>query len=118
MATAFFLMYFDGRGMRIQLNPNTLIYTGTRTLAYPDLTTNSYAGYAQFDYELLKGLTLTAGGRYSRETRKFANTSYATDTAFNPIRLIYSSEGKKTYSSFDPKVGLQYKSADAWKADR
>ena len=100
--SGFFYFYED-----YQLNP--IINTGTRTLAYPDLTTNSYAGYAQFDYELLKGLTLTAGGRYSRETRKFANTSYATDTAFDPIRLIYSSEGKKTYSSFDPKVGLQYK---------
>ena len=89
-----------------QLNP--IINTGTRTLAYPSLTTNSYAAYGQLDYALTDTLSFTAGARYSHETRSFSNRSYRTDAQFDPTTLIYSSNAKKGYSSFDPKLGVRY----------
>lgn len=50
-------------------NPRRIFYAGTG-----DLRTTSFAGFGQADFEVIPGLTVTAGLRYSSDRKKGAET--------------------------------------------
>ncbi len=52
---------------------------GTNRYTDSALDTKSYAGYASFDFRLKDNLTLTAGGRWTEDTKDFDITAYYPD---------------------------------------
>lgn len=67
------------------------------------VVTNSYAAFAQGTYELSDVFSLTAGLRYTSETKKLTN---GFSQAFN---AIVNTAGERTWSSFTPRFGIEYK---------
>ena len=73
--------------------------------------TNAYAAYAQVDFVpgFLEQLTLTAGLRYSRETKEGSRTSFREGTGYT---IPPGSGGKKTFDAFTPMFSAMYKFSD------
>jgi len=71
------LYYFSEENQQITENA-VLSPMGTNRYTDSGLSTSSYAGYASFDFRLRDNLTLTAGGRWTQDTKNFDIT------AFNP----------------------------------
>jgi iron complex outermembrane receptor protein len=72
--------------------------------AVPKYTTNSYAAYGQASYPILPTVTLTVGGRYSKE--KVFDSEWQFITPLVP----YSSFAKSaSYSAFTPKAALEWR---------
>lgn len=86
-----------------------------------DVTTRSYALFAQGSYDLTETLALTVGLRYTRDKKETANTygAYALDPALlnggepadpmtsAPTAVIFA--GDADFDDFTPRVGLQYR---------
>jgi iron complex outermembrane receptor protein len=72
-------------------------------------TSNSYAGFAQIDYDVSDKLTITGGLRYSSDHKHFVYDSIeeVSDT------LLFHYDESKTFSSWSGKLGLQYKFSPA-----
>jgi iron complex outermembrane receptor protein len=66
-----------------------------------------YAGFAQFDFKILKNLTVTAGARYSH-----ASFSYTNDQGGPFNGGPTGSSGSGSESQTTPKFGLTYKPTD------
>jgi iron complex outermembrane receptor protein len=80
---------------------NYTFYTSNSVLVIAGATrTKAYAGFGQISYNLTDKLKLTAGGRYSDETRS-ANVS---------SRTVATSTfaGSASYHAFTPKFGIDY----------
>ena len=78
-----------------------------------DSTTRASALFGQLDYEVLDGLTVTAGARYSHE-KKGINHIGVQDlaTPYNPaIPLVYTQSqiASQTENSVTPRAGIEYK---------
>jgi iron complex outermembrane receptor protein len=71
------IYYFTEENQQITENA-VLSPMGTNRYTDSGLSTTSYAGYASFDFRLGDNLTLTAGGRWTEDTKDFDIT------AFNP----------------------------------
>ncbi|WP_150295102.1 TonB-dependent receptor [Sphingobium estronivorans] len=74
--------------------------------------TDAYAAYAQFDYVprmLSDAVTLTAGLRYSRETKKGDRTSFKQGTGFT---IPPGTMAEKTFDAFTPMVSIKYDFTD------
>lgn len=67
----------------------------------PEEKLNSYAGYAQFRYDLTDKLRATLGGRYTTDVK-----SYAEQASVAGFPLDHSD--KATFSSFTPRFVLDY----------
>jgi len=65
--------------------------------------TNSYAGFAQGTYEISDQFSLTAGMRYTSETKELRNG------VAQSFLTIVNSSGKKTWNAFTPRVGFEFK---------
>jgi iron complex outermembrane receptor protein len=78
--------------------------------------TNAYAGFGQADIELLSGLTLSAGIRYSKEKKGLdefesvdLTTPYDTSVPIGPlIPTTGLNRQTASWSSVDPRVSLSY----------
>lgn len=70
---------------------------------YGSQKADSVAVFGQADYEVLPGLTLTAGGRYSKEEKTFT-----TQPLFYPDSKTF----KGSFDDFSPKVAVNYKWSD------
>ncbi|MGX1692336.1 TonB-dependent receptor [Brevundimonas naejangsanensis] len=70
---------------------------------YTQQKADSWAVFGQADYEVLPGLTVTAGGRYSKEEKTFT-----TQPLFYPNAETFEA----TFDDFSPKVGVSYKWSD------
>ncbi|MEN5177529.1 TonB-dependent receptor [Brevundimonas diminuta] len=70
---------------------------------YTQQKADSWAVFGQADYEVLPGLTVTAGGRYSKEEKTFT-----TQPLFYPNAETFES----SFDDFSPKVGVSYKWSD------
>jgi iron complex outermembrane receptor protein len=68
---------------------------------YANQDANAYAAFGQIDLHLTEQLTLTGGGRYSYEDKKFNNTP----PGYHPLQFSYSAN----WSDFSPKAVLSYK---------
>jgi len=73
--------------------------------------TDSKAFYAQFDYTLLQGLTLTVGGRYTDEAKSVINQGRGPGGAgFTNADLIAAGfETRLVTDQFTPKFALKYR---------
>lgn len=70
---------------------------------YTSQKADSWAMFGQADYEVLPGLTLTAGGRYSKEEKTFT-----TQPLFSAIAKTFDA----SFDDFSPKVAISYKWSD------
>jgi iron complex outermembrane receptor protein len=75
-----------------------------------DTRTHSYASYLQGNWHATGKLTVTLGGRYSTQKRKFTFAGITDDFNGNPIASAanFNYAGSKVWRSFTPKVGLSY----------
>ncbi len=72
-----------------------------QTTQYANQSDDSVAGFGQLDFHVTDQLTLTAGGRYSYETKTFHNIP----PGFYPIGFGYTAN----WSDFSPKAEISYK---------
>ena len=77
-----------------------------------DLTTKSYAAYANASYEIVSGLRLAVGARYTHENKDyFRSTSLASNS---PIIVLsnpaspFIFDAKKSWNDFSPMASLDY----------
>ncbi|HEY0801174.1 MAG TPA: TonB-dependent receptor [Steroidobacteraceae bacterium] len=85
--------------------------------AFPDLTTRSVAIFGQGEYEILPGLKIIAGARYT--TEKNAMSQDYTTTSLNPATLGAIPRGfpimfdvDRRDNAFTPKFGLDYQASE------
>lgn len=64
---------------------------------------DAWAVFGQADYEVMPGLTLTAGGRYSKEKKTFHT---------QPLFLVDTKSFEAEFDDFSPKLGISYKWSD------
>lgn len=80
----------------------------------PTINTDALAGFAQGNYALTDWLTVTAGIRYTSETKRIdqyaLNTSLITGLPLAGNPLSYSLED--TYNAWTPKFGIELRPAD------
>jgi iron complex outermembrane receptor protein len=69
----------------------------------------SYAGFADLNWEVMDRVRLSGGGRWTHDKK-----SLATDFVdiFNPAVSFNSPKKNETWSKFTPKVGLDYRPTD------
>lgn len=101
------LYYFREDYSLYIINMAVLNLGASPSIADANLVTTGYAGYGQLDYEVLDGLTLTAGARYTDETRDYDNTNYQAPD-FVPGTVNYVAHAEHGYDAFTPKLGIQY----------
>lgn len=70
------------------------------SIAYSSQTAEAFAVFGQLDYEVIDGLTFTAGGRWGHEKKRFS-----TQPLFFPSSQTFS----VSFSDFLPKLGINYK---------
>ncbi len=94
-----------------QSNSHVISYaTNLSTNLAPNSNDNAWAAFAQGDYHFTDKLTLTAGIRYSVETKNFfqnlGHTAVTTGISAAGYPIIY--DAQKTYNASTPKVSLSY----------
>lgn len=72
-------------------------------------TANSYAAYGELYFTLLPGLTVTAGGRITHDTKSISRQIFAPLTATMPTADVQPPQFKETV--FTPKLSLDYKAS-------
>jgi iron complex outermembrane receptor protein len=72
-----------------------------QTTQYANQSDDSVAGFGQLDFHVTDQLTLTAGGRYSYETKSFHNVP----PGYYPVGFGYNAN----WSDFSPKFEISYK---------
>jgi iron complex outermembrane receptor protein len=73
------------------------------------LITDAYAVFGQASYELVPGLSLTLGGRYSHEKKRIEGERLLFVPVTNSTRAAAGLPDEVSFSSFTPKFGLEYK---------
>jgi iron complex outermembrane receptor protein len=73
-----------------------------------DQKSNSYAGFANLEYDLTDEIELLVGGRYTFEDRAI-RTSVAFDEPTGAIPLVDNFSDKVKFRAFSGKLGLNYK---------
>ena len=76
-----------------------LIYGGATTAQVAGQDNTAWAAFGQADYHVTDQLTVTAGGRYSYETKEFTN---------KPLFFAASRTYKDHWDNFSPKLGVNY----------
>ena len=78
-----------------------------------DLDTRAYAAFGQLDYEVVTGLTLSAGARYSHEKKSIDHRGVVDMVnAYNPAvpqRYNQFQVDSTTFHSVTPRFGVEYK---------
>ncbi|WP_230280491.1 TonB-dependent receptor [Croceicoccus sp. Ery15] len=69
----------------------------------PELEGRSFAGFAEGTYELLSGLFLTIGARYTTETRNFTQQINGN---------VVVNDAEETFNKFNYKLGVRYEITD------
>ena len=100
----------------------------SRPLFDQDVELTSYAIFGEFAWDITEQLTLTMGGRYTRDDKDFdmsvINTLSAAEqaekqaelgraTSLNPATAEYSADTSDDWSEFTPKVTLEYEASDS-----
>ena len=77
-----------------------------------DLTTKSYAAYANGTFSLTDALRLSAGIRYTRETKDYFRTTtvFSTSPFLPPVPFVFEPEG--SWKDFSPMASID------WQANR
>lgn len=79
-----------------------------------DQVTDSTAAFFSLDYDLTDALTLTLGGRYTKEEKDFdgASSSFVMEDVPEAALAELMTNFKADYNEFTPKVGLTYTPSD------
>lgn len=77
--------------------------TSTLLLLTPEVSTRSFAGFAEATYEPVDSLFITVGGRYTTERRTFRQTS-------NGVVLFDGTQ--KTFNKFNYRAAVRYNITD------
>ncbi|HKD22354.1 MAG TPA: TonB-dependent receptor, partial [Rhizomicrobium sp.] len=85
-------------------NESGLIFGGITVPEIAGQANDAYAAFGQVDWHVIDKLTLTAGGRYSYETKDFT---------IQPLFFPVSETFHHNWGNFSPKVGASY----AWTPD-
>jgi len=91
--------YFMHQSYDITNTQSGIIYGGLSVPQIASQSNSAYAAFGQLDYHLTDALTLTAGGRYSYETKRFTN-----QPLFYPASMTYHGD----WGNFSPKLGISY----------
>lgn len=94
-----FGLYFMRQSYDIDSTQGGLIYGGGHTVQTAGQTNTAYAVFGQADLHATPELTLTAGGRYSYEEKRFTN-----QPLFYPDSMTYNG----SWRNFSPKLGANY----------
>ncbi len=89
----------------------TVFPAGTQNRPSPTIGSTARALFGQATYELSRRLSLTAGARYTDESKDLENTGgvYALGTAFLAVpSSFYAFVDRATFNAWTPKVGLQF----------
>lgn len=73
---------------------------------YNRVNNENYGVFAQVTGEMLDGLNLTLGGRYTHETKKVDVSRFVLSDINVP--LVANPIGERSFNKFTPKVGLDY----------
>jgi iron complex outermembrane receptor protein len=73
-------------------------------------TANSYAAYGELYYTLLPGLTVTAGGRLTHDTKSISRDIFSPLAAAVPTTSVQPPQFKETV--FTPKLALDFKASE------
>ena len=97
--------YFMTQEYDIGTGQHGLVFGGpdAGSTIYTSQKSDSWALFGQADYELIAGLTLTAGARYSKEEKTFT-----TQPLFYPNSETFDA----SFDDFSPKLGISYKWSD------
>lgn len=91
--------YFENE---YQLDSTTILPSGASSSNGTDHETESYAFFADFDFELTERLRLSVGGRYSHDKKQYRRF------VLNGIDL----SNRDSWSEFTPRVSLDYDVTD------
>ncbi len=92
------LFYLNQR-YRISTALSGAAFGGATLTQYASQNNQAYAAFGQLDYHLTEQWTLTAGGRYSYEKKKFTN---------QPVGYPVSQTYDDNWNDFSPKLGVSY----------
>ncbi|MEM8935929.1 MAG: TonB-dependent receptor [Pseudomonadota bacterium] len=92
-----------------QTNP-MIMYPGSsiQDNTIVDVLTESFAIFGQVEVSLTDGLRLTAGGRYTNETKDFTMTGQTQVPMLPAVVENYVFSDELDFESFDPKFVLEY----------
>jgi iron complex outermembrane recepter protein len=93
---------------------------GTIFQKVADISNNSYAGFAQATFEVVENVSVTAGGRYTIDKKKFVSDQYLFTGPVAPIVLgapagieiplvPRNSIAREKFTNFSPRVSIDYK---------
>lgn len=114
------LFYFDEKGsdpLIVRL-PEVV---GTIFQDVADVRNKSYAAYAQATWTIVDGLSLTGGGRYTKDKKRFVSDQYIVTGSASPflfggapagtlIPLVpRNSVTRQSFEKFSPRVSLDYR---------
>ncbi|MBP7817477.1 MAG: TonB-dependent receptor [Phenylobacterium sp.] len=91
-------------------NAYTAPFTFLRTVD-DDLTTTSWAAYANASYALTEQLRLSAGVRYTNEEKKYARTT-STFSNLGALNGTFAFKAQETWDDVSPMVSLDYQASD------
>lgn len=98
-------------------------FEGVLNQITPDLKANSKAVFAQGSYEIAGGFSLTLGGRYTKDTKRFLQNFSASDFSDPPnvgaqlpgFPFIYPAAGdprRRSWDDFTIKVGADWQATE------
>jgi iron complex outermembrane receptor protein len=98
----------DAKFFPTSLIPLISPFTGFRAVDQQNL--DSSAVFGQLRWRPLPGLQLTAGGRYTHDSKTFDESVYVPDTtfAFDNSTLGFPSPARLSYNTFTPRVAIDY----------
>jgi iron complex outermembrane receptor protein len=99
--------YFKSRYV---INQETHVFGPLTSVQDTTGWSESYAGFADFNWEVVDRVRLSGGGRWTHD-KKSLETGFV-DT-FNPAVSFQSPKKSTTWSKFTPKVGLDYRPTDS-----
>ncbi len=113
------LFYFDEKGT----NVNTVDFGFARFNSGGDIHNTSVAGFGQATYDLTETLSVTAGIRYTSETKRFTPDQFIIDTftvpffppflQFEPGQYLTTREEQKaTAKEWTPHINVAFKPGD------
>ncbi len=76
-----------------------IIYGGASVPQIASQSNDAWAGFGQIDFHVSDAFTVTAGGRYSYEKKRFTN-----QPLFYPASMTY----EDSWDNFSPKLGVSY----------